>query len=186
VSSKLPNLRPPFCPITLVGRARASEGHGVLQATRHQPTFLRHQLGRAGSGIGRARSPPSYPTSAHLSAPSTLTNYRSRKAGSSIPPTKKRGGSLKAPCRIARSLWLSLKKSHSRIRTDQIASNSTPTTLTTTTTSLKSVQCRTVTHAGHPNSLSTPLTLRRRKTKKVCEMNIVGSKTQSAPNVGTV
>jgi hypothetical protein len=69
-SSKLPDLSPPSCTINLVGRARVLEGHSVLQATRPQPTFLRHHLGRVGSGIGRARSPPSYPTSAHLPMPS--------------------------------------------------------------------------------------------------------------------
>jgi hypothetical protein len=113
VSSKLLDLSPPFCAITLVRQAWASEGHGILQATRPQPTFLLHQLGRAGSGIGWARNPPSYLTSANLFVPSTPTNYHSRKVGPSIPPMKKRGGSPKAPRRIARSLWLSLKKSHS-------------------------------------------------------------------------
>jgi hypothetical protein len=37
--SKLSNLSPPSCAISLVGRARASEGHVVLQATRPQPPF---------------------------------------------------------------------------------------------------------------------------------------------------
>jgi hypothetical protein len=79
-------LRPPFCPSILFGRARALEGHesSKLLSSAHlprpttwsggpehwkgtsppsypaQPTFLRFQPGRAGSGIGRARSPPSY------------------------------------------------------------------------------------------------------------------------------
>jgi hypothetical protein len=66
-SSKLLDFSPPFCTLNLVGRARASEGHGVLQATRPQPTFVRLQFGRASSGIGRAPSPQSYPTSAYLS-----------------------------------------------------------------------------------------------------------------------
>jgi hypothetical protein len=43
-----------------------------------QPTFLRFQLGWAGSGIGWARSPPSYPTPARFSAPSTRQPVGSR------------------------------------------------------------------------------------------------------------
>jgi hypothetical protein len=153
---QLPDLSPRFCAINLVRRARASKGHKILQATRPQPTFLRHQLGRAGSGIGRARSPPGYPTSAHLSTPSTPTNSRSRKVGPSIPPMKKRGGLPKAPRRITRSLCLSLKKSHPRRRTDRITSNSTTTTLTTMTTSPTPLQHRTATDADHPSLPSTP------------------------------
>jgi hypothetical protein len=80
-SSMLPDLSPPFCAISLVGRAQASEGHGVHQATRPQPTFLHHHLGRAGSGIERARSHPSCPTSAYLSVSSACSGGLEHRKG---------------------------------------------------------------------------------------------------------
>jgi hypothetical protein len=95
-------LSPPFCTSNLVGRAQALEGHessklpGVANLSvfltrsggpEHwkgtspprypaQPISLRFQLGWAGSGIGWAWSPLSYPTPAHFSAPPTPTTYR--------------------------------------------------------------------------------------------------------------
>jgi hypothetical protein len=36
-------LSPPFYIFNLVGQARASDGHGVLQATQSQATLMRHQ-----------------------------------------------------------------------------------------------------------------------------------------------
>jgi hypothetical protein len=58
--------QPPSCASNLIERARALEGHESFKVpgSAHISAFF--QLGQAGSGIGWAQSPPSYPMPAHF------------------------------------------------------------------------------------------------------------------------
>jgi hypothetical protein len=200
-SSKLPDLSPPSCAINLVGWARVSEGHNVLQATRPQPTFLRHHIGRVGSGIGRARSPPSYPTSAHLPVPSAWSGgleHRKGTESSKLPdlsPTFCAINPDELPFQEGRPLdsfneeegWIAKSSSpdqeifmafieeipfkeaegSDRVQLDNFYLDDDDYISNTPTTPNRDTR-------SHPNSLSTPLTPRRRKTRTACEMNAVG------------